>query len=511
MQFDVAIVGCGPVGALLANLLGKAGLRVVILEKELELHPLPRAVHLDHEMLRLCQSVGLADTVLADMRETDGHLHLGADLGIIRYMGTVGKPRPFGWANDYFFYQPEFEAHLRDGLKRWPQVDLIVGAEFTELVQASDRVKIRFRKDNQEHSIAASWVVACDGSSSAVRKSLEIELEDLDFEEPWLVVDADVPEPVHFPEVGELPDNADLQRLSVMICNPERPATIVPGRGSHRRWEFMLLPGEDDRAMMQPDKVSQLLEPYLQGIDHEIIRAATYRFHGLVAKKWKYGRVFLAGDAAHQTPPFFGQGMCHGFRDVANLAWKMAAIANDNADESILNTYQQERDPHVRAVIGAAIDAGRYICLLDRAQAAGRDVEMRAMVDFGKSQTAAELIPAIVEGIIAAGTPAAGERFIQPQFDDGSFLDDHVKGGWRLFVRSEQIAGSDLGVTRVEAKKLPDHGKSILAWMEIHRVDAVLVRPDHYVFGTTCKSAEELLRCREDWLTGQKVQKEPAS
>ena len=359
-MFDVAIIGCGPVGAFAANLLGKSGLSVLVIEQEAHPYPLPRAVHLDHEMMRLFQSAGVIDRVAADMRDTEGHLHVGADYGVIRYMGTVGRARPYSWSNDYFFYQPELEQHLRDALDAYPRLSVRFGVGFEGLEQDDETVTLRLSDGDRAQ---ARYVIACDGARSAVRKALGIRLDDLDFEEPWLVVDAEVDGPVRFPDLWGVPPEADLQKLSVMMCDPRRPATIVPGRGNHRRWEFMLLPGEDDRAMMQPDKVAALVEPYLSGVPHKVVRAATYRFHGLIAERWRQGGVFLAGDAAHQTPPFFGQGMCHGLRDVANLAWKLGLVLSGRAPDALLDSYQPERDPHVRAVISAAVGAGRYICI----------------------------------------------------------------------------------------------------------------------------------------------------
>lgn len=493
-MFDVAIVGCGPVGALAANLLAREHLSVVVLEQATTLHPLPRAVHLDHEMMRLFQQAGVIDRVEPDMVATDGHLHVGADGGVIRYMGTVGKPRPFGWGNDYFFYQPELEAHLRAAFDpRW--ITLEVGATFTGLTQADDHVAVAYSHDGEAREVSARWVIGCDGARSAVRKALGITLDDLDFEEPWLVVDAEVEGPVRFPAIDGLPADVDLQRLSVMMCDPRRPATIVPGRGNHRRWEFMLLPGEDDQAMMAADKVGELVGAWMQDVPHRIVRASTYRFHGLVAHQWQKDRVFLAGDAAHQTPPFFGQGMCHGLRDVANLAWKMGAIVHANASPSLLDTYQPERDPHVRAVIGAAVAAGRYICELDPAKAAVRDAEMRTRAQTSAGETAHDLIPAIGQGIVAEQTPGAGERFIQPLLADRRKLDDAIGAGWRLFVRNAGVPGQAVDVTRAVADEIADGG-ALLAWMDGHQVDAVLVRPDHYVFGTARGNASGLLDLR---------------
>lgn len=485
MIHDIAIVGCGPVGALAANLLGQAGLSVLVLEREVELHPLPRAVHIDHEMMRLFQGAGLIDRLLPLMRETQGHLHVGADGGVIRYLSTAGQAKRFGWANDYFFYQPELEAQLRAALDRFPNVTLRTGAAVTGLVQDGDAAILALA-DGQ--SVRAHYVIACDGARSTIRKALGGRLDDLDFEEPWLVVDAEVDGPIVFPDFGGLPKNANLQQLSVMLCDPRRPATIVPGRGDHRRWEFMLLPGEDDQAMMAPETVRALLAPWVGDHGHRLVRAATYRFHGLVAEHWRVGRVFLAGDAAHQTPPFFGQGMCHGLRDVANLAWKLPLALRGLASDRLLDTYQAERDPHVRGVIGAAVAAGRYICQLDPDLAARRDMDMRATMASAKpGATAADLIPRYEAGVVG---PGGGERFIQPRLN-GRLMDDLTGGGWRLLtLASTPLPGSaeaarralDLSFFTV-GDDLPDPDGVLAAWLTERGAKAVLLRPDAYVYG----------------------------
>ncbi|MBB4086978.1 bifunctional 3-(3-hydroxy-phenyl)propionate/3-hydroxycinnamic acid hydroxylase [Sphingomonas carotinifaciens] len=500
VSYDIGIIGCGPVGALAANLAAAAGLSVLVIDRAEGPHPLPRAVHLDHEMMRLFQSVGL-DTVLAPaMRETEGHLHIGADHGVIRYMGTAGRPKPFGWANDYFFYQPELEALLRDGLTRFDAVTLCAATELTGFEQDGAGVTLHLDRDGVTDTARVRWVIACDGARSMVRKTLGIALDDLHFEEPWLVVDAEVAAPVRFPALTGVPAGADLQQLSVMMCDPARPATIVPGRGDIRRWEFMLLPGEDEATMTRPEVVADLLSPYLDGVPHRLLRAATYQFHGLIAERWRDGRVFLAGDAAHQTPPFFGQGMCHGMRDVANLVWKLALVIGGRAEPDLLDSYQVERDPHVRAVVTAAVEAGRYICELDPTRAAERDAAMRERARSGQTGTAADLIPAYRAGVVANDTAGAGERFVQPRLGDGELLDSATGSGWRLIAidraaadaARSAVAAAAVSVTLVDATTIGDDG-TLRHWLQARGSRFVLIRPDAYVFGTADAEPAALL------------------
>jgi len=499
MPYDVAIVGCGPVGALAANLLGRAGLSVLVLEQEVAPHPLPRAVHLDHEMMRLFQNAGLVERLTPLMRETEGHLHIGADGGVIRYLGTAGRAKRFGWANDYFFYQPELETELRAALAAYATVELRLGARLESLDQDREGATLTLEGGGQ---VRARYVIACDGARSAVRKSLGVKLDDLDFEEPWLVIDAEVDGPIVFPIFEGVPDGADLQQLSVMLCDPRRPATIVPGRGDHRRWEFMLLPGEDDQAMMRPETVEALIAPWVEGRTYRLVRAATYRFHGLVAERWQVGRVFLAGDAAHQTPPFFGQGMCHGLRDVSNLAWKLDLVLGGKAEPTLLETYQPERDPHVRAVVGAAVGAGRYICQLDPTLATQRDTELRAAMAAAKpGVTAADLIPRYQAGVVR---PGGGERFIQPtlaaEAGRSALLDDVTGGGFVLLSHdpaplavlspAQQAIWNALGGRAFGLEALNDPEGALGAWLNAKPAHAVLLRPDAYVYGLAPTAAD---------------------
>lgn len=489
-DWDVVIVGCGPVGAYAANQLGQHGLRTLVVDRDVVPYDLPRAVHIDHEMVRLLADVGLRDAMMPLMRAGDGHIHIGADGGVIRYLSVRDDKPPFGYANDYFFYQPELESVLREGLGRYPHVTLQTGRHVDALEPTTEGVTVRFADGN---SARAKWVLGCDGARSTVRKAAGIKLRDMGFEEPWLVVDAEVDGPIHFPPFWGVPEGANLQNLSLMMCDPNRPATIVPGRERHRRWEFMLLPHETEAEITRPEKIVELLAPWVGDEGHRVIRAATYRFHGLVAEHWQSGRVFLLGDSAHQTPPFFGQGMCHGLRDAANLGWKLGLVARGVADAKLLDTYQVEREPQVRHVINAAIDAGRYICELDPDKAVQRDATLRNRKSI---RSAAELIAPISSRIVIG---KAGQRFINPQIEEGKLLDDISGGGWTLIATSsiEPTREAAAVMERLNVRplvigvNLNDQSAHLKDWMKSNDAVAVLVRPDFYV-ATVAGSPAEL-------------------
>jgi 3-(3-hydroxy-phenyl)propionate hydroxylase len=483
MIYDVVIIGCGPVGAVAANLLGQAGHRVLILDQFVDVFTLPRAVHLDHEMLRIFQGLGLDADLLPLMREAEGHMHLGADGDVIRFMGSSGKPRPFLWANDYFFYQPELEAVLRAGFRRFSCVDFRQGVRVEGLRNVEGGCEVMAG----DEVITSRFVIACDGARSPSRQALSVSMDDLGFEEAWLVVDANVEGPISFAPIKSLPEDANPQHLSVMICDPRRPTTIVPGRGAHRRWEFMLLPGESETEIVEPDAIAGLVGPWLEGCAYNIVRTATYRFNARIAEAWRVGKAFLAGDAAHQTPPFFGQGMCHGVRDVANLSFKLDLVLRGLADEGLLDTYQSEREAQVRHIIGAAVAAGRYICELDPERARLRDEDLRRRAREGADiATAGDLIAPYGRGLVA---PGGGERFIQPMVVSRGKrmrLDDALGRGFALITRSAeptppQIA--DLGVALFKVDEDSDPSGELARKLDHHQAESVLLRPDRYVYG----------------------------
>src|SRR5262249_44402132 len=257
-----------------------------------------------------------------------------------------------------------------------------------------------------ERALRSRVLLGCDGANSFVRRHLDIALEDLGFDEWWMVVDTRIIRPVELPP------------RSIQYCWPSRPATFVPGPGTLRRWEIKVLPGEDPETFGRHDNVVRQIARFADPGCLEIWRSAVYRFHALLAQRWRCGRVFLLGDACHQTPPFLGQGMCAGIRDAANLAWKLALVLQRNAPAALLDSYEEERKPHVRSVVSTAKEFGQIVGELDFDAAHLRDATLRGQLERGEVETIRQrFIPDLDSGVIdhEATACAAGSLFVQPK------------------------------------------------------------------------------------------------
>lgn len=482
---DIAVIGAGPIGATAALLADRLGLTVVLVDRSAEVYPQPRAIHFDADIMRIFQFAGLADELEPRVRATSGALHLGADGEPIRDFRVVATESDLGWMPHYMFYQPELDALLRQRAAEARGVRAEFGWSCDSLREEEDHVVVGLSDGSGSHQkVGARYVIAADGASSPLRKALGIELTDYGFDEPWVVIDGDVDDE----ELG--PD------YSIMYCDPSRPATYVPGPRAHRRWEFMVLPGEDGGALATPMAALKLIRgvtPWLPEGGLRIDRAAVYRFHALVADRWRAGRVLLAGDAAHQTPPFYGQGMCHGLRDVRNLTWKLRAVLRDGISESILDTYQQEREPHVRAIIEQSVANGRYICVLDEAEARERDARMRELMAHPEPEaprTFRTAIPGLAAGMLddADRSGASGLLFPQPWVARGDGhrvrLDEVLGGDWAIIAKASDFVPADGDVpVFVLGADIADEDGVLSEWLAAFGAESVLVRPDRYVFG----------------------------
>jgi 3-(3-hydroxy-phenyl)propionate hydroxylase len=477
--FEVAIVGLGPVGATLANLLGALGVSVVVLEREASIFALPRAVNFDDEVMRVFQTIGLAEEIASITHVSPGMRFVDGAGRLLVDWRRSSEPTTQGWSVSYHFHQPDLERVLRAGLARFPQVSVRTQCDLFALDERADDVLLRYENaaSGRLESCSARYVVGCDGARSLVRRLLGSELDDLGFHQPWLVVD-----------VLLTHDLDHLGDYSLQFCDPERPATYVRGVGPRRRWEMLLLDDEAAHVMTRPENVWPLLSRWITEADAVIERAATYVFHSVVARSWQRGRLLLAGDSAHQTPPFMGQGMCSGIRDASNLAWKLARVVRSQSSAALLETYGSERAPHARQYIELAMQLG---VLIDaRSQLAAADAERARTEPIVMTSIKPKLGPGLHTG------DAGGRLAPQPHLTNGRLLDEEV--GLRFAVlaragRSADVSRATLDVLAARGMALVDDAAADLqGWIAGLAADFVVVRPDRQVLGVATSEPELL-------------------
>lgn len=489
-SFDVAIVGAGPTGTALANLLGRHGLAVAVIDRNDGILQIPRAVHIDGETMRAFQQMQLHRQMLQVFRP--GHsMHWVDSRGetLLVRTGLEGLG-PQGWHNDYYFHQPALEQVLRDGLARYASVRLIERTEVTGRSEDADGVTLSLhdQRDGSRRELRCRYLVGCDGARSIVRSWLGDEHEDLGEHQAWLVVDAVLEHPLPLPE------------HTVQHCDPARPATSIYVHPLRRRWEIMLLPGDDPQTITEPANVWRLLERWIRPGQGELERAATYVFHSLVARHWQRGRVMIAGDAAHQTPPFLGQGLCAGVRDAVNLAWKLAhALHTPASAAALLSTYGPERTPHAREFIALAVEVGRIIQVTDQAEAADRDQRLKA-----QGLKFAFPTPTLGPGMHRGSHPACGKVFLQPQLPDGRWLDDVAEQRFCVLLAERADAPAPASIAAPHLVAVPDAGSAARAWLAEQGALAVILRPDGYVFDVCLdtQSLQASLAALHGWLAG---------
>jgi 3-(3-hydroxy-phenyl)propionate hydroxylase len=496
--YDVAIVGFGPSGAVAAGLLGARGIRTFVCDRARDVYDKPRAIALDHEITRLFQNMGVATQIKPYLEPFTDSVFYGVDDQIIKRMSTVAEPFPLAHTPSVVFTQPPVERILRAHAASFPSVTIALGQQLLSLSQDKTGVALGLQDETGRPStVRARYLVGCDGASSTVRTLTGMALEDLGFDEPWLVVD------VLLNEQGL----SKLPTTSVQYCHPDRPATMVIGPGRHRRWEISINPGEDPEQLATPEGTWKLLAPWISPADGELWRQASYRFHALVAEDWRKGNVFIAGDAAHQQPPFLGQGMCQGVRDVNNLCWKLDAVLKGTAPDSLLDSYTAERKGHVTELTTRIKAIGKIIGERDVNKARVRDaLLLEACGGVVKPVPRQDVQPALQAGLLSAVThPRRGTLFPQPWLltptGERRRMDDAIGTGWRIVLAAhaslamQQAAAAssaiEVRVVQLGTPALTEADGLLAQWFAAHNITAAIVRPDHYVHGV-CEAVDEL-------------------
>lgn len=411
---DVIIIGAGPVGLTMANSLGLAGLKVKVIEQLDQLIDYPRAIGIDDESLRTMQSVGLIDQVLP--HTTPDHA--------MRFLTPSGrcfadiqpKTREFGWPRRNAFVQPYVDAVLLEGLKRFDDVEVIFSANLQTFQQSAEHVEVQIKnKENKIEVMTAKYLVACDGGNSFIRRMLNIPFEGKTAPNQWIVVDI-ANDPLATPHI-------------YLCCDPVRPYVSAALPHGIRRFEFMVMPGETQEELSQPENMAKLLSKVLPNTENiDVIRNRVYTHNARIASRFRDGRVLLAGDAAHIMPVWQGQGYNSGIRDALNLSWKLSLVVKGKVSEKVLDTYQLERHDHAKAMIDLSVTAGHVLAPPKKWQGTARDA-ISYVLNYIKpvKQYLLEMrfkpMPQYKSGVLVGNvnkTSPIGKMFIQPKMQDAS-------------------------------------------------------------------------------------------
>jgi 3-(3-hydroxy-phenyl)propionate hydroxylase len=478
----IVIVGAGPTGVTAATLLAQYGVDCLVLDRWEGVYPQPRAVHLDDEICRIIGLLGIAGEFSTISRPARGLQLRDRDMRVLAQFQRDCTESAHGYPQANMFDQPALEELLRANLTRYPQAVLRGNSEVTDVARiAPQRVQVTFadRASRQEHCVEANYVLGCDGANSLVRAAIGSSMQDLRFQQRWLVVDVDTA--------------ADLHQWDGVhqVCDPHRAATFMRIGDTRYRWEFRLLPGETAADFSTIAALHPLILSWVKDVaarQLEIVRVAEYTFRAQLADRWRRDNAFLLGDAAHLTPPFIGQGMGAGIRDAVNLSWKLAGVLNGWLPGSVLDTYEEERKPHVRHMI-------RFALAMGRAMTAGGELgNLARRVVVPRLR----LIPGVREKVVDSSTPAlrrsalvrksrgrrhlAGRLCPNPVLAEGERLDTVVGPRFAVITSAALTRPQHDELTRRGAVVVAaESGSELAEWLRTGRATAAVVRPDRTV------------------------------
>lgn len=498
-MYDVLVAGYGPTGMLAAILLGRAGHRVAVIERHTSLYNLPRVGIVHDDVLRMFQEIRVIDRILPATYFLPTY-EMGFH-GEVLLSNDVAEHETHGWPEMTSIYQPAFETELDIEAKSLNSVDVLQGWTVTGVEQDSDGVTLRIDSEDESRDVRGKYLIGADGGNSFVREALGIAYEDLGFDQAWLVIDGEQKR-----GRGERPELRQ-------FCEPEQPGMTMQMGPRHRRWSFMIFDDERAEDALKPENIWKRLDRPEGGgeDDFEIIRAVNYQFRSLIAERWQVGRIFLAGDSTHQMPPFLAQGMCSGFRDAHNIAWKLDLVLNGLATPALLETYEAERGPNARATIVESIKVGQNVNERDPEKVRVRNDQLRALQSahagaMGEKKLIAFRVPGFEAGLIGGdhGGKPVGQSIVATAGREGRF-DDIAGHGFVIISRNgrprEVLGDDDLAFWAELGGKIVHIGdgdgtlKDVDGYftrlMDEMSCDAIVKRPDYTMFAA-CPRVEDL-------------------
>ena len=501
MNYDIAIIGYGPVGATAANMFAAKGFSVIVVEPKKEIWDIPRAVHFDGQTQRIFQSMGIFDQIKKIIDPITGVNFLNRKGKKLLGISFESHPKVNGYYEGVMFNQPKFEKIIRDNALNFNNIDFKIGAYVSKLesLNNTNNFEIIDCETNEASTFTSTYLIGSDGADSFIRKSLNVNLYDYKCDQDWIVVDYLVDKKYKI-----------LDKSRYQICDYKRPTTLLPITDNHVRWEFKINPKDDVDKLETEESIRSFMSPHMWRLNPdidlnsgELIRSSKYTFHGLLADNFKVNNCFLIGDAAHQTPPFLGQGLCQGIKDAYNLSWKLAGVKEGIYNKKILNSFDTERREVNEFMIKTAIKQGDVIGSQNILKAFIRDMFFVFAKNFPKALTALkfqyswrftngildnDLYPNNVNGVI----------FPQPdisiEFENKKF-DQYIKDSFSLIIfNSDKTLLDDLN--KIETIGLYDNsihffdnshpfmsdGK-LIEWSSANGVSAVIIRPDKHVYG----------------------------
>jgi len=498
MHYDIAIIGYGPVGAMAANMFGSSDLNIVVIEPKKEIWDIPRAVALDGQAQRIFQSCGIINDI--PVNPIDGLTFINKNGQKLVYVDFTEHSTPNGYSETVGFSQPNLERTLRSRAELYKNITFKLGSSLSGLIATENNNELTVINNltNNTEIISSTYLLACDGADSFVRKKLSIPSFDYKCEQDWIVVDY------------ELDPKYEIQCSPHQICDYQRPTTLAPIMGRHIRWEFKYNSDDNQAEMEDEQNIREMMRPHAWRINADLdistgklLRASKYRFHGLIADNFKSNNCFLLGDSAHQMPPFLGQGLCQGVKDVYNLHWKLTGVINGTYSKKILDTYSLERKAIVKSVTETAIKQGNIVGTQNKYVALVRDFILNCARQFPALLNFFQFYHPwpIKEGLIDKTlfkNKSNGIVIPQPdtniKIEDKAF-DQYIGYKFALLVFDQDQEVFDK-IKSLDSVKIfdgnihllnPTHpfnaDKSFVEWQKKHNISAVIIRPDRHVYG----------------------------